>query len=410
MSLIYNDLIDKKVTTSAFRFLLLPLSWLYGIAVWIRNVLFNAEILPSTSYDMPVISVGNITVGGTGKTPHTEYLIRALSNDYQVAVLSRGYKRKSKGFVLADATTGLADLGDEPLQMKRKFPNLIVAVDENRRRGIETLMSPKMQPFIEVILLDDAYQHRYVNPSISILMIDYNRLIREDYLLPVGNLREPAAQMKRAQMVIVSKCPTDLTPMDVRILDTKIGVLPYQSLYFTTMKYGPIEKLVPSAELAEKKILVPSVAAETSDAFIETEAIATEVPIVGKLQSFEQIKEQRIPILLLTGIATPQSLESHVRLFAAEVKAMHFADHHEFSKRDARKIGLEFETIKDAGGIILTTEKDATRIRNNPFMQPLAPHIYYPTLEINFLEGQGRTFEQKITDYVRINKRNRKLS
>ena len=390
------------MTHSFFRFLLFPFSGLYGIAVWIRNMLFNAEILPSKSYDMPVISVGNITVGGTGKTPHTEYLIRALSKEYQVAVLSRGYKRKSKGYVLADSTSGLADLGDEPLQMKRKFPNLIVAVDENRRRGIEELMSPKMQPFIDVILLDDAYQHRYVNPSISILLIDYNRLIREDYLLPVGNLREPAGQMKRAQIVIVSKCPTDLTPMDVRILGTKIDVLPYQSLYFTTMNYGPIEKLTPTAEMP--------VAVESNDAFIETEAIATELPIIGKLQSFEQIKEQRIPVLLLTGIATPMSMESHVRLFAPEVKAMNFPDHHEFNKRDARKISQEYEKIKVAGGIILTTEKDATRIRNNPFMQTLAPNMYYPTLEIHFLDGQGRTFEQKITDYVRINKRNRKLS
>ena len=387
---------------SPFRYLLLPFSWLYGIAVWIRNILFNVEILPSTSFDMPVISVGNITVGGTGKTPHTEFLIRALSKDYQVAVLSRGYKRKSRGFVLADSSSGLADLGDEPLQMKRKFPSLIVAVDENRRRGIQELMSTGMQPFIDVILLDDAYQHRYVNPSISILLIDYNRLIREDFLLPVGNLREPAGQMKRAQMVIVSKCPTDLTPMDVRILGTKIGVLPYQSLYFTTMNYGPIEKLVPEVKLTDS--------AEITDAFIETEAIATEVPILGKLQSFEQIREQRIPILLLTGIATPEGLENHVRLFSPEVKAMHFADHHEFGKRDSRKISQEFEKIKASGGIILTTEKDATRIRNNPFMNTLAPHIYYPTLEIHFLDGQGRTFEQKITDYVRINKRNRKLS
>ena len=387
---------------SSLRFLLFPFSGLYGLAVWIRNVLFNAEILPSKSYDMPVISVGNITVGGTGKTPHTEYLIRALSKEYQVAVLSRGYKRQSKGFVLADSTSGLADLGDEPLQMKRKFPNLIVAVDENRRRGIESLMSAKMQPFIDVILLDDAYQHRYVNPSISILLIDYNRLIREDYLLPVGNLREPAAQMKRAQMVIVSKCPSDLKPMDVRILGTKIGVLPYQSLYFTTMNYGPIEKLLPNKEV--------SIPIESEDVFIETEAIATELQRTGKLESFEQIREQRIPILLLTGIATPMSFENHVRQFAPEVKAMHFADHHEFGKRDARKISQEFEKIKAAGGIILTTEKDATRIRNNPFMATLASNMYYPTLEIHFLDGQGRTFEQKITDYVRINKRNRKLS
>lgn len=353
---------------------------------------------------MPIISVGNITVGGTGKTPLTEYLIRVLNKEYQVAVLSRGYKRKSKGFVLSDENSGIEDLGDEPLQMKRKFPNLIVAVDENRRRGIEVLMNPKMQPFIDVIILDDAYQHRYVSPSISILLIDYNRLIREDFLLPVGNLREPAGQSKRAQMVIVSKCPKDLKPMDVRILSTKINVLPYQSLYFTTLNYGPIEKLISIPSIEKPKAL------DTNDEFIDTEAVAQEVPTRGQLNSFEQIKEQRIPILLLTGIATPMSLESHVRLFAPEVKAMHFADHHEFSKRDARKISMEFEKIKEVGGIILTTEKDATRIRNNPFMQLLAPNMYYPTLEIQFLEGQDRTFEQKITDYVRINKRHRKLS
>lgn len=389
---------------SPFRFLLFPFSGLYGLAVWFRNMLFNAELLPSKSYDMPVISIGNITVGGTGKTPHTEYLIRALSKDYQVAVLSRGYKRKSKGYILADAHSGLADLGDEPLQMKRKFPNLVVAVDEHRRRGIEELMHTKMQPFVDVILLDDAYQHRYVNPSISILLIDYNRLIREDYLLPVGNLREPANQMKRAQIVIVSKCPQDLKPMDVRILGTKIGVLPYQSLYFTTMGYGPIEKLIPSSSNDGSN------KAEVVEEEIDTEAVATELPTLGSLQSFEQIREQRIPILLLTGIATPMNLENHIRQYASEVKAMHFADHHEFSKRDVKKITQEYDRIKAAGGIILTTEKDATRIRNNPFMQSLATNMYYPTLEIHFLDGQGRTFEQKITDYVRINRRNRKLS
>lgn len=389
---------------ASLRFLLFPFSFLYGMVVWVRNILFNAELLPSKSYNMPVISVGNITVGGTGKTPHTEYLIRILSKDYQVAVLSRGYKRKSKGYVMADSSTKLEDLGDEPLQMKRKFPNLVVAVDENRRRGIESLMQSSMQPFVDVILLDDGYQHRYVNPSISILLIDYNRLIREDYLLPVGNLREPATQMKRAQIVIVSKCPSDMKPMDVRVLSTKIGILSYQALYFTTMQYGPIEKLMPtSADSLKKEVAMD----ETTP---ETEAAATELPAIGRIESFEQIKEQRLPILLLTGIATPLTLENHVRTYASVVKAMHFADHHEFSKRDVRKISMEFEKIKAAGGIILTTEKDATRIRNNAYMNQLAPYIYYPTLEIHFLDGQGKTFEQKITDYVRINKRNRKLS
>lgn len=389
---------------SSLKFLLFPFSILYGIGVWLRNMLFNAELLPSKSYDMPVISVGNITVGGTGKTPHTEYLIRILSKEYQVAVLSRGYKRKSKGFVLADASTTLEDIGDEPMQMKRKFPDLVVAVDENRRRGIETLMGATMKPYIDVILLDDAYQHRFVNPSISILLIDYNRLIREDFLLPVGNLREPASQMKRAQIVLVSKCPSDMKPMDVRVLSTKIGILPYQTLYFTTMQYGPIEKVQPKVEGPSKKE-VP-----TDEILPETEAMAVELPAIGEIDSFEQIREQRIPILLLTGIATPMTLENHVRAFASEVKAMHYPDHHEFGKRDVRKITMEFEKIKATGGIILTTEKDATRIRNNPFMNQLAPYMYYPTLEIHFLDGQGKTFEQKITDYVRINKRNRKLS
>jgi tetraacyldisaccharide 4'-kinase len=340
--------------------------------------LFNLEILSSKNYDVPILSVGNITVGGTGKTPHTEYLIRILSKDYQVAVLSRGYKRKSRGFVLAGPNSNVEDLGDEPLQMKRKFPSLAVAVDENRRRGIETLTNPDMQPFIDVILLDDAFQHRYINPSISILLIDYNRLIREDFLLPVGNLREPAGQMKRANMVVVSKCPSDLKPMDIRILGTKIGISSYQTLYFTTMEYGSI---VPVAD-------------ESADRSI----------------SFEEIQQKQIPVLLLTGIAAPLPLENHIRRFTNQVKAMHFADHHEFGKRDVRKITMEFDKMREAGGIILTTEKDATRIRTNPLLQALVPDMYYPSLEIRFLDDQGKNFEQKITNYVRINKRNRKLS
>jgi tetraacyldisaccharide 4'-kinase len=383
------------VSQSKMRFFLFPFSWIYGIIIWFRNQLFNAEILPSTSFNMPVISVGNITVGGTGKTPHTEYLIRALSKDYQVAVLSRGYKRKSKGFVLADSASGLAELGDEPLQMKRKFPDLVVAVDENRRRGITQLMDASTKPFIDVVLLDDAFQHRQVNPSISILLIDYNRLLCDDFLMPVGNLREPAGQLKRAQIVVVSKCPENLKPMDIRVLSKKIDVLPYQSLFYTTMRYGSLEKLI-STEIA-------TVAPETV-----VEGALT--PPVTLDLTMKQIQEEKRPVLLLTGIATPESLLEHVQQYAPETKAMFFADHHEYGKRDARKIGQEFEKIKAAGGIILTTEKDATRVRNNTYLSSLAPYIYYLTLEVHFLEEQGKTFEQKILDYVRINKRNRKLA
>ena len=170
---------------------LLPVAWLYGIGVRIRNELFEMGILKSQSYDIPVISVGNITVGGTGKTPHTEYLIRLLRKKHKVAVLSRGYKRKSKGFILATPETPMPTIGDEPYQMKQKFPDVYVAVDKNRRRGIERLCDEQIAPGTEVILLDDAFQHRYVKPGINILLVDYHRLICDDKLLPAGRLREP---------------------------------------------------------------------------------------------------------------------------------------------------------------------------------------------------------------------------
>ncbi|HEY5499982.1 MAG TPA: tetraacyldisaccharide 4'-kinase, partial [Bacteroidales bacterium] len=227
------------------RYILLPFSWIYGIVVGFRNLFFNIELLPSENFDMPVISIGNITVGGTGKTPHTEYLIRLLSKSYQLAVLSRGYKRKSKGFLMADAHSKLADLGDEPLQMKSKFSDLVVAVDENRRRGIHQLMDATKKPFIDVILLDDAFQHRYVNPSISILLIDYNRMLSDDFLLPAGSLRESAGQMKRADIVIVSKCPDTLKPIEIRVLTMKIKLQSHQTLYYTTMKYGELKAMHP---------------------------------------------------------------------------------------------------------------------------------------------------------------------
>jgi tetraacyldisaccharide 4'-kinase len=390
------------VSNSNSRFLLFPFALFYGIGVWFRNQLFNAGILSAKSFNMPVISIGNITVGGTGKTPHTEFLIRSLSKEFQVAVLSRGYKRKSKGFVMAQKDSTLAEIGDEPLQMKLKFPELVVAVDENRRRGIANLMDPGQQPFVEVILLDDAFQHRHVNPSISILLIDYNRLLCDDFLMPVGNLREPAGQMKRAQIVVVTKCPEKMSPMDVRLLSKNIDTLPYQSLFYTTMRYSALVKLG-----KETTPLATSVPGGTPSMDLPVENMADILPLN---LTFNQILESKQPVLILSGIATPENFIDQIRQYAPDAKAVIFADHHEFGKRDARKIAQEFEKIKDANGIIITTEKDATRIRNNAWMEVLTPYIYYPTLEVHFLEEQGKSFEQKILDYVRINKRNRKLS
>ena len=191
-----------------------PLSFLYGIGVWLRNRLFDRDILHSEQYSIPLICIGNLSVGGTGKTPHTEYIIRLLKDKYRVAVLSRGYKRQTSGFVLAGSECSSSEIGDEPFQMKNKFPDILVAVDANRRRGIRNLLSLPEQEKPEVILLDDAYQHRYVRPSLSIVLTDYHRLFYHDKLMPVGRLREPISNINRADIVVVTKCCKDMMPMD----------------------------------------------------------------------------------------------------------------------------------------------------------------------------------------------------
>jgi tetraacyldisaccharide 4'-kinase len=387
------------MNNSSFRWYLLPFSLIYGLITGIRNILFNLEVLASKSFDVPVISIGNITVGGTGKTPHTEFLIRALSKHFNVAVLSRGYKRKTKGFVLADSNKGWKELGDEPTQLKLKFPDLTVAVDENRCRGIERLME-STNPYVEVVLLDDAFQHRKVSPSISILLIDYNRQLKNDWLLPAGNLRESAGQVKRAQIIIVTKCPADLKPMDIRILGSRIDPLSYQLLFFTTQVLGPLHPVLHK----EPTVCYSDPVEVSSDAQNQTEP-SLQIP-----ESLEKLHASKRPALLVTGIATPRNMEASIREYVEELHVLSFADHHEFNKRDVKKIHQEFEKIRTQGGIILTTEKDAVRIRDNQWMSGLLPHMYYPSLEIQFLGNEEESFLHKIIDYVKINRRIRRVS
>ena len=214
-----------------FRWLY-PASWLYGTGVYLRNKLFDWGWLQSKSFSVPVICIGNLVAGGTGKTPHTEYLIRLLSNcGWNVATLSRGYKRKSKGYVLADAQSSAQQIGDEPKQMKGNCPDIRVAVDKDRCHGIEKLLALENPP-VDVILLDDAFQHRYVKAGLNILLTDYHRLLCDDALLPAGQLREPAENKQRAQVVIVTKCPDDLKPIDFNIITKKLHLYPYQKLFF----------------------------------------------------------------------------------------------------------------------------------------------------------------------------------
>ena len=210
---------------------LYPLSWLYGIGVCLRNKLFDWGWLRSKSFDIPVICVGNLAVGGTGKTPHTEYLIRLLQNEgINVAALSRGYKRKSKGYILATAESSAGKIGDEPYQIKSKFPDIRVAVDEDRCHGIEQLLKLK-NPAVDAVLLDDAFQHRRVKAGLNILLTDFHRLLCDDVLLPAGRLREPAGGKNRAQIVIVTKCPDNIKPIDFNIITKRLHLYPYPVSY-----------------------------------------------------------------------------------------------------------------------------------------------------------------------------------
>lgn len=214
---------------------LAPLSFLYGIGVWLRNRLFDWGILHSEQYPVPVICIGNLSVGGTGKTPHTEYIVRLLKDKYRIAVLSRGYKRKTSGFILADSGSSSLEIGDEPFQMKNKFPDILVAVDADRRRGIQHLLSLPEKDKPEVILLDDAYQHRYVHPSLSIVLSDYHRLFYNDKLMPAGYLREPVSNINRTDIVVVTKCDKDMKPIDFRIIEENMKLRAHQLLFLPAL-------------------------------------------------------------------------------------------------------------------------------------------------------------------------------
>src|SRR5574344_1139848 len=277
---------------------LLPLSWLYGIGVGFRNWLFSIGMLKSRVFDIPVISVGNITVGGSGKTPHVEYLVRLLKDKIKLAVLSRGYKRKSHGYVLADENTAMRRIGDEPFQMKHKFDNIYVAVDKSRCHGIESLQKDEKTNDVDVVLLDDAYQHRYVKPGINILLIDYHRLIIYDKLLPAGRLREPKEGKTRADIVIVTKCPKDLKPMSFRVLSRALNLFPYQQLYFTRLDYSDMRLLFGTKTL-----------------------------------SLSDITPQE-HVLLLTGIASPEQMVQDIKPYCKDITPLRFADHHQFTDND----------------------------------------------------------------------------
>ena len=347
---------------------LLCLSWLYGLGVGLRNLLFEMDVLKSRSFSTPVISVGNITVGGTGKTPHVEYLIRLLKNQLNVAVLSRGYKRKSRGFVLSDKDTPMPMIGDEPYQMKQKFPDITVAVDKKRTRGISKLIAVDSGLDVDVILLDDAFQHRYVKPGINILLVDYHRLIIYDCLLPAGRLREPVKAKDRADIVIITKCPKDLKPMEFRVITKAMNLYPYQQLYFSTLEYDQPKAVFGDAVLTDS--------------------------LSGK------------NILLLTGIASPEQLLHDLQEYDSQITPLTFGDHHDFKRKDVEAINEAFASLPEPR-LILTTEKDATRLMvTEGLSDDVKKQMYMLPLRIAIMQGQQEEFNQKILGYVRKNSRN----
>lgn len=351
---------------------LLPLSWAYGAGVRFRNMLFDMKILKSRSFETPVIAVGNITVGGTGKTPHVEYLVRLLHDKLRVAVLSRGYKRKSRGFVLADADTPSERIGDEPYQLKQKFPDVTVAVDRKRTHGIAMLTDGETTAGVDAIVLDDAFQHRYVKPGLNILLVDYRRLIIYDELLPAGRLREPLHGKDRADIVIVTKCPKALKPMEYRVLTKAMKLFPYQSLYFTTFDYDPLRPLFPK-----------------------------------EAQQGRDMDEGE-NVLLLAGIASPRQFiddvaQQHLNVSLHELT---FPDHHSFKKKDIARLNAAFAALP-APKRIVTTEKDAARLVDvKGLSDEVRSHLYVLPVHVSFMLEQEQLFNKKIIDYVRKNSRN----
>lgn len=344
------------------RLLLLPFSILYGCIGAARNFFYSVGILPSKKFNLPVISVGNLAAGGTGKTPQIEYLIRLLNDKYPVATLSRGYGRKTSGFIYVSENSTSFEVGDEPRQFKLKFPAIPVAVDTSRVRGIKKLGQD--HPELRAVLLDDAFQHRAVKPAISILLSDFSKLYNKDQLLPTGTLREFKSGASRANIIIVTKCPANLSPIEKRCLTRDMDPLAYQQIYFTSISYGEPIPLLDNKSIA-------------------TITAATH-------------------IVLLTGIVNPDPLITYISVKTKNITHIEYPDHHEYSIVELVKLKQQFENISTKHKIIITTEKDAMRIDKEGLLEVVQglPLFYIP-IETIFLFDEGEAFNKQILDHVK---------
>ncbi len=354
---------SKKERSFLAKIFLLPISKIYGIVACVRNRMFEWGILKEKEFDIPIISVGNIAVGGTGKTPHTEYLVAALKDKYNIAVLSRGYKRATHGFVQATPHSTPRDIGDESYQIYHKFSRkIVVAVCESRVNGIERIL--ETNPNVNLIILDDAFQHRYVKPSVSVVLTEYLHPFYEDSMLPYGRLRESVNGISRADIVIVTKCPEGIKPRDFMIFKKNLDLIPAQSLYYSKYNYDDLRPIFRDSCRHSSKI--------------------------------ENLNVDDT-ILAICGIGNPRPFVRYLKSFKPRVKVNIFNDHHDFTRKDFNIIQTRFNEMNGVCKMIVTTEKDAVRMLTNPyFPAELKPHIYYLPVYVDVFYGEKYSFTDTI--------------
>lgn len=362
--------VRKVISTLLFY----PISKVYGWVVAIRNAMFDRNVmLHQRKFDIPVIVVGNISMGGSGKTPHTEYIVDSFASEYRIGVLSRGYRRSTRGFVMAGDDTLPEDIGDEPFQIYSKYAHrgVRVAVCEDRVKGIE--MMRRLYPDINLMVLDDAFQHRYVKPSLAVVLMEYARPAYHDKMLPYGRLREPMSALNRADVVVITKCPETMTPMESRIIKTNLNLFPYQRLLFSSYRYLPLIPIFPEN--------IPH----------------------GSCVDLSRMSECD-SIFAVAGVANPRPFVNYLRTYRAKVKLRRYSDHHNFDRSDMEGIKMRFNAMDGRERILVTTEKDAVRMRYNPhFPAELRRCSYYLPIAVDFSQFNATDLAEEISQLMQPN-------
>ncbi len=337
---------------------------LYGAGVGLRNWLFDLKILRSTQFDIPIVCVGNIAVGGTGKTPTVEYIVKNLSHDYNIAVLSRGYRRRTKGYIEVKITDSFLNVGDEPKQIKRKFPDTVVVVCENRVKGVRRIMEE--HPEVNLIVMDDGFQHRSLLPKVSIILSDYNTPPYRNKMLPAGTLRDAPSQLYRANILLITKTPKTMSPIERNIAQKELKPYPYQSIFFTDVRQG------------NPKPIFSDMAAETV--------------VRGS------------KVVALSAIANPERFHDTLSGRFNVVEHISFPDHHTYKVRDIAHIMERLEAHGE-NTIVITTEKDGVKLTSRKYIpEELQRRLFVLPIEINFRDGDETRFIEKLKNEIKNKK------